>query len=198
MCHFQSGLLDSRSLIRPPQQSIARSHCSGPALCMLMRYMDWEISQTELFTLISISCIVKPPSSCQIAMVSAAHWLTLTQGFLAQMGTCRVTIWMILASAKTDFGNPEASPCISGSQRRSWLSGGYWMVAIQKNCRGCWICCQWCCDAVAQLRRVCQRFWLLYVRGAGKANIEMGFKGIWFIDWTLKFITNTTKSMLCS
>jgi hypothetical protein len=33
---FQSSRLDSRSLIRVKQQSIGRSHCSGPLPCLLM------------------------------------------------------------------------------------------------------------------------------------------------------------------
>jgi hypothetical protein len=126
MYHFQSGILDSRSLIRVTQRSIRRSHCLGPAPCMLMMLMDWAIPQTRSPTLLSIRCVVKPPLSCQIPMVSAAHWLTPTLAFSAQTRTCRVSIWMVLASATTDFGNQNASHYILGTQRWSmiewWIS----------------------------------------------------------------------------
>ena len=123
---FQSGLLDSRSLIQVTQRSIRRSHCSGPAPCLLMMLMDWTLSQTRCLTLLSIRCVVKPPLSCQIPMVSAANWLTPTPAFSAQTRTCRVGIWIVLASATTDFGNQKASHCTPGSQRWSmfelWIS----------------------------------------------------------------------------
>jgi len=126
MYRFQSGLLDSRSLIQVTQQSVRRSHCSGPAPCLLVMLMDWAISQMRSLTLLSIRCVVKPPLSCQMAMVSAAHWLTPTLAFSAKTWTCRVGIWSESASATTDFGNQKASHCTPGSQRWSmielWIS----------------------------------------------------------------------------
>jgi len=92
MYHYQSGLLDSSLLIGVTQQSIKRSHCSGPAPCLLMFLVGWAISQTCSVTLLSICCVVKPPSSCQIPMVHAAHWLTPTAAYSAQMWTWRVGI----------------------------------------------------------------------------------------------------------
>jgi len=82
MYPFQCSHLDSRSLIRVTQQSSRRFTWSGPVPCMLMMLMDWAISQTRSLTLIYICCVVKPPLSCQIPMVSAAHWLTPTPAFL--------------------------------------------------------------------------------------------------------------------
>ena len=105
MYHFQWGLLDCRSLIWVMQWSIRRSHCSGPAPCLLMMLMDCAISQTRSLTISSTRCIVKPPLSRQIPIVSTAHWLTPTPVSLAQTWTCRVGIWIVLASAITDFGN---------------------------------------------------------------------------------------------
>jgi len=84
MYHFQSGRLDSCSLVRETQWSITKSHCSGLAPCLLMMLMDWAISQTRSLTLLSIRCVVKPPLSCQIPIVSAAHLLTPTPAFSAQ------------------------------------------------------------------------------------------------------------------
>jgi len=123
---FQSSLWDSRSLSRVTERSIRRSHCSGLAPCLLMILMDWAISQTHSLTLLSIHCVVKPPLCCQISMVSVAHSLTAIPAFSAQTQTCRVGIWIVLASAMTDFGNQNASHYIVGSQRWSmiewWIS----------------------------------------------------------------------------
>jgi len=102
---FQRGHFDSRLLIRVMQWSIRRFHCSGPASCLLMMVMDCAISQTCSLTLLSICCVVKPPLSCHIPMVSAAHWLTPSPAFSVQMQTCRVGIWIVSASTTTDFGN---------------------------------------------------------------------------------------------
>jgi len=87
MYHVQSGLLDARSLIPVTQQSIRRSHCSGPLRCFLTMLMDWAIYQMRSLTLSSLHCAVKPPLSCQIPMVSAAHCLTPAPAFSAQMRT---------------------------------------------------------------------------------------------------------------
>jgi len=72
------------------------------------------------------------PLCCQVTllrpnpMVSAAHWLTATLRFSAQMRTCRVSIWIVVASAMTDFGNQKGSHYILGTQWRSmvecWVS----------------------------------------------------------------------------
>ena len=59
-------------------------------------------------------------------MVSAAHWLTPTPAFLAQKRTCRVGIWIELASAMTDFGNQKASHYILGYQ---WWSKFEWWIS---------------------------------------------------------------------
>jgi len=126
MCRFQSGVLDSRSLIWVTQQSIRRSHCSGPATWLLMMLMDCAISQTHSLTSLSIRCIVKPHLCCQIPMVSAMHWLTPTPAFLAQMRTCSVGIWTVLESATTDFGNQKASHYIVDSQQWSMIE--WWIT----------------------------------------------------------------------
>jgi len=125
MDHFQRGRLDSRSLIRVTQRSIRRSHCSRLAPCLLTMLLDWAISQTCSLTLLSIRCIVKPPLSCHIPIVSAAHWLTPTPAFLAQTRTSRVSIWIVLAFATTDFGNQKASHYILGSR---WWSMIQWCI----------------------------------------------------------------------
>jgi len=126
MYRFQSGPLDSRSLIQVTQQSIRRSHCWGPAPCLLMMPMDWAISQKRSVTSLSLRYVVKPPLSCQIPVVSAAHWLTLTQVFSDQTRTCRVSIWIVLASATTDSGNQKASHYILSSQRWSMIE--WWIL----------------------------------------------------------------------
>jgi len=102
---FQSSHLDSRWLIWVTQRSIRRSHWSGLAPRWLLMLMDWEISQTRFCTLLSFRCVDNLPFSCQIRMVSAAHWLTVMLAFSAQMLTCRVGNWSVLASATSDFRN---------------------------------------------------------------------------------------------
>jgi len=129
MYRVQNGKLDSRSPIWVTQQLIKRSHCSGPAPCLLVILMDCAISQPRSLTLLSIHCVVKAPLSCQIAMVSAAHWLTPIPVFSAQTGTCTVGIWIVLASGMTHFGNQKASHDILGSQKWSiieWLVSNTW------------------------------------------------------------------------
>jgi len=132
VCHvsFPKQPFRLRSLIRVMRWSIRRFHCSWPAPCLLMMVMDWAIAQTPSLTLLSIRWVVKAPLSCQIPMVSDAHWLSPTPAFSAQMQTCRVGIWIVLASATTDFGNQRASHYIVGSQQLSmiewWISNaGY-------------------------------------------------------------------------
>jgi len=126
MKHFQSGLWDVRSLIRVTQRSIRRSHCSGQAPCLLLMLTDWAGSETLSLTSFCFRCIVKPLCYCQISMVSAAHWLTPTVAFSAQMQTSRVGIWIVLPSGTTDFGNKKASHYILGSQ---WWSKIEWWVS---------------------------------------------------------------------
>jgi len=58
-------------------------------------------------------------------MVSAAHWLTPMPAFSAQTQTCRVGIWIVLASSTTDFGNHKASHYILGSQQ--WSMIDWWI-----------------------------------------------------------------------
>jgi len=88
--------------------------------------MDWEIPQMRCHTVWSFCCVVKPPFSCQISTVSAAHWLTPTQAFLSQTQACRVSIWIVLRSMTTNFGHQTVSHCTLGSARWSiiewWIS----------------------------------------------------------------------------
>jgi len=121
MYHVKSGHLDPRSLIPVTKQTIRRSHCSGQVPGLLMKLMDWAISQMCSLTLLSICFVVKPPISCQIPMVLAAHWLTPTLAFSAQTQTCRAGIWSVLASVTTVFGNQKASHYIIGSQPWSMI-----------------------------------------------------------------------------
>jgi len=122
---FPRGVLDAKSLIRVMQQSIRRSHLLGQEPSMLLMIMDWAISQTCSLTLLYFCCVVKPPFSSQIPMVSATHWLSPTPTFSAQRWTCRVSIWIILASAMTDFGNPKASHYMIASQQ--WSTIEWWI-----------------------------------------------------------------------
>jgi len=73
MNRLQRSLLYARSLIQVTQWSIQRSHCLGPAPRLLMMIMDWAISHMRSLTVLSIRCVIKPPLSCQIPIVSAAH-----------------------------------------------------------------------------------------------------------------------------
>jgi len=130
MYHFQTGHLDARSLIWVIHWWIRRSHCSGLVTWLLMLPMDWAISHTRSLTLLSVCCCVKPPFSCQHRMVSAAHWLTPTPAFLAQMQTFCVGIQIVLAAATTGFGNYRASHYILGSQ--------LWSVIEWSISHACW------------------------------------------------------------
>jgi len=123
--HFQSGLLDARSLIWVTQWSMRWSHSSGPVPFLWIMRMHWAISQTRSLTISSIHCIVKPPLSCQIPIVSAARWVTPTPAVSAQTWTWRVGIWIVLASAMPDFGNLQASHWILVSQLWSMIE--WWM-----------------------------------------------------------------------
>jgi len=98
------------------QQSDRRSHRAGLAPCLLLMLVDWSVSQTRCLTILSFHSVVKPPFSCPIPMVSAAHWLTPTPLFLSKTRPCRVGIWIVLAFGTTDFDNQKASHYISGSQ----------------------------------------------------------------------------------
>jgi len=80
---FQRGLFDARSPVWVTHRWIRRSHCSGPAPCMLLMLMYWAISQTRSLTALSIRCVVNPPLSCEMLLLSAAHWLTPTLEFSA-------------------------------------------------------------------------------------------------------------------
>jgi len=125
MCNPQSGLLDAKSLCRVRQQLIGRSHGSRPAPCLLPILIDCAVSSTRSLTLLFFHCVIKPPIACSIPMVSAANWRTPSPAFSAQMRTCKVSIWIVLASATTDFGNWEASHYIFGS--RGWLTTEWWI-----------------------------------------------------------------------
>jgi len=132
MYHFQNALLEARSLIRVMQWMISRSHCSGPTPCLLLMLMNWAISQTRSRSLFSFHCVVDPPCSCQISMVSAAYWLTPTPTFSAQTRTGRVGICIVLASATNHFGNQKASHYISGSQQWSMIE---WWTSNARDSR---------------------------------------------------------------
>jgi len=204
------------------KRSIRRCHCSGPAPCLLIMLIDWAISQPRSLTWLSIGCVVKPPLSCQIPMVSAAHWLTPTPAFLPQMWTCTVGISIVLASVTTNFGNQKASNYISGSQWWSMIEWWILNACYSKQASG-----------VLNISSRVMRYGSRGEKGVSKvmeivskvdrqgkykyglggfswsgdiilAAIQLGgnLLGIilapWFIEWTLQFITKTTKSMLCS
>jgi len=126
MFSFQSGRVNSRSLIVVMQWSIRRSRFSQPAHRLFLMFMDWANTQTCSLTILSFHCVVKPPFSCQIAMVSTAHCLTPTLVLSAERWTCCVGIWIVFAYASTDFGNQKASQYIVSSQQWSmiewWIS----------------------------------------------------------------------------
>jgi len=122
--HLQSCLVDARLLIWVMRRSIRRSQCTGLIPCLLIVLMDWERSQMRCFTSSSIRCVVKLPLSCQIPRVFAAHWLTPTPTFTAQIQTCRVGSWIVIASVTSDCSNQKASLYIFWSQPGSmneWL-----------------------------------------------------------------------------
>jgi len=126
MCCFQYGHLYARSLIWVSQRSIRRSHCSGLPPCMQLMLMDWAITQTHSLAWLSFLCVFKPPVSCPIPGVSAAHGPTLTASFLSQTRTCWVGIWIVLSFAIIHFGDQVASDYTLSSQRwrmiESWKS----------------------------------------------------------------------------
>jgi len=136
MKHFRSCLLDTRLMIRAMQQLISRSHCLGLLPSLLLMLMDWAISQAHFLTAISFYCIVKPPFLCQIPMVSATHWLTPTFSFLAQRLPLWVGIWILSASATTDFHNQKASHYNSGSH--SWSIIEWWISSARYFNQAAW------------------------------------------------------------
>jgi hypothetical protein len=77
--------------------------------CLLMMLIDLVISQTRSHPVLSVYCVFNAPLSCRLHMGSATDWLTPPLVFLAQTQTCGVDIWIVLASAMTDFGNHKAS-----------------------------------------------------------------------------------------
>ena len=134
---FQSSLLGTRLLIWTIQWLIKRFHCLGPAPSLLLMLMDWAIVQTRSLTLLCFRCIVKPPFSCQFPMVFAAHWLTPIPAYSAQRRTCWVSIWIVLASATTDFGNQKASHYILGSQQ--WSVIEWWISNARNSKQASWV-----------------------------------------------------------
>ena len=222
MYHFQRGFFNARWLIQVMKWSIRRSHCSGQAPCLLMMLKDWAISQTCSFTLLSIGCVVKPPLSCQIPMVSAAHWLTPTPAFLAQTRTCRASIWIVLASVTTDFGNHWALHYILCSHRWSmiewWTSNALYsklVLGVLNQSSRVMQCSSRGEEGVSKVLEIASKVgrqgeYIYGLRGFSwsgdiiLATIKLGnnflsiIKVHWFVDWTLRFITKTTKSMLCS
>jgi len=90
-----------------------------PAPSLLHLLLNWAISQSCSLTLLSFHCIVRPPISCQITMVSAVNYLTPTLVFAAQRQTCWLRIYIVLATVITDFGNQKASHYILAFPR--WL-----------------------------------------------------------------------------
>ena len=132
MYGFPRGLVDARLLNRIIQQSIRRFHCLGQMPGLFIVLMHWAISQMRSRNLLFIHCVVKPPLSYQISIVSAVHWLTPTHAISAQMWTCRVGIWIELASVITDFANQKAAHYRIGSQRWSiverWISNAHFCI----------------------------------------------------------------------
>jgi len=155
-------------------------------------------------------------------MFSAAHWLTTTAGLSAQTRTCRVGIWIVLASATTHFSNQKPSNYILGSQ---WWSIIEWWISIacySKQASGMLNilsrvtrCGSSGEDGVSNI--------LEYVSKVGRqGEYNVGLEGLswsggiilaaiqlgnnllwiiqvhWFVNCTLKLITNTSNSMLCS
>jgi len=120
---FRSGLMCSWWLI-PPQESLSRSYGLVLAPCFLLMLMDRAISQMHSLTKLSVQCIVKQPFCCWIPKVSATHWPTATQPFMTQRQPWWVSIWIVLASATTDFCNQKASHYIVGSQCWSMIKWG--------------------------------------------------------------------------
>jgi len=155
-------------------------------------------------------------------MVSSAHWLTPTLAFSAQMWTCRVCIWLELASAIADFGNQKASHYIVGSQR--WSMIGWWILNacysnqalgvlnISSRVMRCGTRGEECVSKVLEIvGKVGRQGKYIYGLGGFSwsgdiilAAIQLGnnllsiISAPWFVDWTLKFILKTTKSTLCS
>jgi len=107
------------------QWSIRWSHCTGQVPGFLLMFMDWVISETCSHTVLSLHCIVNPAFSCQIPLVSTANWLTTTPVISAPRRACWLSIWIVLASAMTVFGNQKESHYISGSQW--WLTIQWWI-----------------------------------------------------------------------
>jgi len=63
--NFESGRLDSRSLIRVTQYLNRRSHCSGFARSLVLMLMDCASSLIQSLTVLSLRCVVKPPDSAK-------------------------------------------------------------------------------------------------------------------------------------
>jgi len=189
---------------------------------MLMILMDWAISQTCSLTLLSIHCVVNPPLSCQITMVSAAHWLIPTPAFSDKTQTCGVGIWNIFESATTDFHNKKALHYIVGSQTwwmiKWWILNACYSEPVLGMLKILSRVMRWSCRAEEGLSKVQEIVSKVgrqgeYIYGLGGFSwssnniltaIQRGddMLGIiyvpWFIDWTLKFISKITISILCS
>ena len=131
MYQFQGSLFNARSLIWVMQWSIRRSHCSESAPGSLLMLMDWAISKMCSLTLLSFHYVVKLPISHWIRMVSNALWLAPSLEFSARLQTCWVGVWIVLASALTDFGNQKASHYTWGSQ---WWSMIEWLISNPLYC----------------------------------------------------------------
>ena len=116
MHYLQRSLQHTRLLIWVRQRSISRLQCSGLVPWLLIILKSWAISQTCSLTVSSIHCVVKPRIFCQFPKLSAANSLTPTLAFSAPTRTCRLGIWIVLASATTDSGIQKASHCSSGHQ----------------------------------------------------------------------------------
>jgi len=222
MYHVQSALSQSRLLIGITQQSIRRSHCLELVPCLLTMLMDWAISQTHSRSLLSIRCVVKPPLFCQIPMVSGAHWPTPILAFSAQIRTCTVGIWIGFASAMTGFGNQKASHLVWGSQRwpmiQWWISNSGYSKQASGDLNISSRVMRWGSrgeDSVSMVLEIVSNVGRQgrYMNGFGGfswssniilAAIQLGGNLLtiisvpWFVDQMLKFITMTTKSMLCS
>jgi len=101
-----------------------------------MMPMDWVISQTCSLISLSVHCAVNPPLSRQIPMAVAAHLLTPTPVFSAHPWTSRGGIWIVLASAMTDFRNQKALHYILSSQWRWMIEWWKWNACYSEQAMG--------------------------------------------------------------
>ena len=116
------------------QNSSRRSYYSWPASNLLPVLMEWNNSQMYHLAVLFFRCVVLSPFPSQIAMVSAAHWVTSKPRFSAQRWSCRVCIWIVFTSATSHISNPKLSHIIFGSQQWSmiewWISSAWFSKQV--------------------------------------------------------------------